>query len=75
MDYLATENEKQRLEAAYKGRKAFHGELHDHSNSGGTSDGHCTLDVWKKEMAELKDELSEMQRMLSAILGTKSKEE
>ena len=28
-----------------------------------------------KEMAELKDELSEMKRMLSAILGTKSKEE
>ncbi|MBQ7651475.1 MAG: hypothetical protein IJS15_10980 [Victivallales bacterium] len=51
---FAAENEKQRLEAAYKGRKAFHGELHDHSASGGTSDGHCTLDVWKKEMAELK---------------------
>jgi len=28
-----------------------------------------------KEMAELKDELSEMKRMLSAILGTKSKED
>ena len=28
-----------------------------------------------KEMAELKDELSEMKKMLSAILGTKSKEE
>ncbi len=54
MNHVATGNEKQRLEAAYKGRKVFHGELHDHSNSGGTSDGHCTLDVWKKEMAELK---------------------
>ena len=49
MDYFATEIEKQRLEAAYKGRKVFHGELHDHSNSGGTSDGHCTLDVWKRK--------------------------
>ena len=28
-----------------------------------------------KELTELKDELSEMKRMLSAILGTKSKEE
>lgn len=28
-----------------------------------------------KEMAELKDELSEMKRMLSAMLGTKPKEE
>ncbi|MBR4672914.1 MAG: hypothetical protein IKP00_00465 [Victivallales bacterium] len=54
MDYFATENDKQRLEDAYKGRKVFHGELHDHSDSGGTSDGACTLDVWKKEMAELK---------------------
>ena len=54
MDCFAAENEKQRLEAAYQGRKVFHGELHDHSNSGGTSDGACTLDVWKKEMAELK---------------------
>ena len=54
MEHFASENERQLLEAAYRGRKVFHGELHDHSNSGGTSDGKCTLDVWKKEMAELK---------------------
>jgi len=54
MEHFATEDERRRLEAAYSGRKAFHGELHDHSASGGTSDGHCTLEVWKKEMSELK---------------------
>ena len=53
-DCTAAENEKRRIEDAYRGRTVFHGELHDHSNSGGTSDGGCTLDVWKKEMAELK---------------------
>lgn len=54
MDYCATQEEITLLKDAYYGRKAFHGELHDHSNSGGTSDGECTLDVWKREMEELK---------------------
>ena len=54
MDCLATEKEKQCLEAAYRGRTVFHGELHDHAATGGTSDGACTLDVWKKEMKDLK---------------------
>lgn len=54
MGIKAKNDEKLRLEAAYKGRKVFQGELHDHSASGGTSDGKCPLDVWKKEMAEQK---------------------
>lgn len=54
MNHKAAENEIRRLEDAYRGRSVYHGELHDHSNSSGTSDGKCTLDVWKKEMTELK---------------------
>ena len=54
MEHGAGENEIRRLEDAYRGRTVYHGELHDHSNSGGTSDGGCTLDVWKQEMTEKK---------------------
>lgn len=42
------------LEALYQGRKPYHGELHDHSASGGTSDGKCTLAFWREEMARLQ---------------------
>lgn len=42
------------IETAYRGRKILHGELHDHSASGGTSDGKCPLDIWKNEMSILK---------------------
>lgn len=42
------------LLALYQSCRVYHGELHDHSNSGGTSDGHCTLAEWRKQMAELK---------------------
>ena len=54
MNYQANEEDVRLLEEAYRGRRAFHGELHDHSNSGGTSDGHCTLDEWKVMLAEKK---------------------
>ncbi|MBQ8642789.1 MAG: hypothetical protein IJ480_11305 [Clostridia bacterium] len=50
---MATEQEISRLEQLYSGCRAYHGELHDHSDSGGTSDGKCTLDTWIREMAEL----------------------
>ena len=43
-----------RLFELYKGRLVYHGELHDHSNSGGTSDGKQTLSFWKERLAELK---------------------
>ena len=36
---IATQTEKQLLDQLYDGRRAFHGELHDHANTGGTSDG------------------------------------
>ena len=45
-----TEQEIRLLETAYTGRKAYHGELHDHSNSGGTSDGAVPLAEYAQEM-------------------------
>lgn len=48
--YLATDADIALLEALYSGRTAFHGELHDHSDSGGTSDGKQTLSIWKITM-------------------------
>jgi len=50
---MITEKDMQKLENLYSGCRAYHGELHDHSNSGGTSDGKCTMEEWVKEMAEL----------------------
>ena len=50
----ATEKEIQFLEKLYEGRTPYHGELHDHSSSGGTSDGKCTLAFWREDMARLK---------------------
>ena len=49
----ATENDIQNLNSLYSGRRAFFGDLHNHSNSGGTSDGKCEMSVWRKEMQEL----------------------
>ena len=40
------------LDAAYLGRTPFYGEMHDHSNSGGRSDGRMTLPIWKAGLGE-----------------------
>lgn len=45
---------KQRLISLYRNRRVFHGELHDHSASGGTSDGKCPLSEWRRQMPLLK---------------------
>ena len=50
---MITEQEILKLENLYSGCRAYHGELHDHSASGGTSDGKCTLAEWIEEMKEL----------------------
>ena len=42
------------LEALYQGCQCYHGELHDHSNSGGTSDGKRTLTEWRERMTMLR---------------------
>jgi len=46
--------EKARLRNLYQGCRVYHGELHDHSASGGTSDGKCTLLEWRSQLAELR---------------------
>ena len=51
---MITEKDKNALRRLYRGRKAFHGELHDHSASGGTSDGHCPLAEWPEKLRALK---------------------
>ena len=51
---MITEKDKNALRRLYRGRKAFHGELHDHSASGGTSDGHCPLAEWPDKLRALK---------------------
>ncbi len=38
----------------YKGRNAFHGELHDHASTGGTSDGGRCLNHWRCAMEALE---------------------
>ena len=42
------------LENLYQGRRVFFGELHDHSASGGTSDGKRPLAHWRGAMAALE---------------------
>lgn len=49
-DYTAKDGDIAQLEQLYAGRTAFHGELHDHSDSGGTSDGKQPLNIWKTTM-------------------------
>ena len=46
-------NEIARLNSLYSGRRVFFGDLHNHSNSGGTSDGKCDMTTWRKAMEEL----------------------
>lgn len=47
------EKAKAHIDSLYKHLSVFHGELHDHSSSGGTSDGKCTLSDWRARMEEL----------------------
>ena len=46
--------ERSRLLSLYRNCRVYHGELHDHSASGGTSDGKCPLADWRVQMAERK---------------------
>lgn len=50
----ASEAEAQQLEKLYTGRTPCYGELHNHANTGGKSDGRKTLPEWK-EMMRQKD--------------------
>lgn len=42
-----------KLDALYAGRKAYYGDFHCHSASGGNSDGHTTPAEWKEYMKQL----------------------
>ena len=46
----ATEQDILYLEELYQNRNPYHGELHDHALTGGTSDGKRNLDHWKGAM-------------------------
>ena len=41
------------LQTLYAGTTAYQGELHDHADTGGTSDGHNTLNEWLDGMKKL----------------------
>ncbi len=51
---VTNERGKANLERLYRGRQVFHGELHDHSDSGGTSDGKFPLSKWPEKLRALK---------------------
>ena len=46
LNTTATDADILQLEELYKDRVAYHGEMHDHSDSGGRSDGHTELKLW-----------------------------
>lgn len=49
----ATVKNIEMLEKLYEGRSAFYGDFHNHSKSGGKSDGGVELSDWKKELSNL----------------------
>ena len=51
---IATKEEIQHLNSLYADRVVFHGELHDHANTGGTSDGKNPLSHWRGALDALK---------------------
>lgn len=50
---IANQHDVEIIEKLYDGRMAFYGELHDHSESGGTSDGKRPLSHWLGAMEAL----------------------
>lgn len=44
----------EKLNSLYAGRRVYHGELHDHAATGGTSDGKRTLAEWTAQLETLK---------------------
>lgn len=51
---MISAEDKRYLESFYQGCSVYHGELHDHSNSGGTSDGKLPFEEWPGKLAALK---------------------
>ena len=50
----ATDDDKTLLDTAYAGRSPYHGEMHDHTNTGPSGDGKNSLAQWKTEMERLQ---------------------
>jgi len=50
----ATQQDIAHLDALYQNRNPYHGELHDHSASGGTSDGKRPLSHWRGALEALQ---------------------
>ena len=50
---MVTEKELTTLNELYGGRNVYHGEMHDHASTGGTSDGKHSLTQWKGAMQAL----------------------
>lgn len=55
MDVTASASDIAQLDALYAGKQPYHGELHDHADTGGTSDGKTPLKGWKDIMMYTKD--------------------
>ena len=53
MEAPATEAEIAKLEEAYAGLTVFHGQMHDHANTGRRSDGKASLQEWTAVMPEV----------------------
>jgi len=53
-DATATEADIAALDALYKDRKVYFGDMHNHSDSGGRSDGHIKLADWPSTVMEPK---------------------
>ncbi len=50
---MVIEKELELLNELYNNRVVYHGEMHDHAKTGGTSDGKHTLEQWKGAMDAL----------------------
>ena len=55
LNTAATDADIAQLEALYKDRIAYHGDLHNHSNSGGRSDGKVELRHWPSLVMDPKE--------------------
>ena len=53
-----TQADVEHLQSFYANKNAYHGDIHDHANTGGTSDGRQTLTTWAEKMQELNTDFA-----------------
>ena len=51
---FATNEDIKKLDKAYENTIAYHGDFHNHASTGGTSDGHRSLEHWKGALEALE---------------------